>query len=369
MQTSKCLHISFLFISFYLSLTLGSSAQEIINYRKNFFIPNIDGYLGLKCDFHIHTIFSDGTVWPSERVNEAWMDGLDAIAITDHIEYRPNMHYLKADHNSSFEIAKDAALKQSILLIHGTEITKKYPGHFNALFIDDANPISNDNYLLSIDEAIKQGGFIVLNHPRDAVPDGPEWWTPELKDLYQKGYINGIEIFNWNHYYPKAFDFAMENKTTILSCTDIHNSSAQYLNVLKMQRRPMTIVFAKERTLEGIKDALINQRTVAFFRETLYGNEELLRKLFINSVYIDKAHLIEDAGFKYVNIINVSDLTLILKPINTSIANDLIQLYPQGSALIKVPDTKKDMNPSIEFEVQNLFIRSNKKLKIKLIYL
>ena len=48
-------------------------------------IPDIMGYQTLKCDFHIHTVFSDGQEWPSMRVNEAWNDGLDAIAITDHI--------------------------------------------------------------------------------------------------------------------------------------------------------------------------------------------------------------------------------------------------------------------------------------------
>lgn len=47
------------------------------------------GFHVLKCDFHTHTIFSDGRVWPTMRVDEAWKDGLDAIAITDHIEVRP----------------------------------------------------------------------------------------------------------------------------------------------------------------------------------------------------------------------------------------------------------------------------------------
>ena len=59
------------------------------NIRENINIPGFDGYEVLKCDFHIHTVFSDGRVWPDMRVNEAWQQGLDAIAITDHIEYRP----------------------------------------------------------------------------------------------------------------------------------------------------------------------------------------------------------------------------------------------------------------------------------------
>ena len=57
-------------------------------YRTEINIPGFDGYQTLKCDFHIHTVFSDGTVWPSVRVQEAWQEGLDVIAITDHLEYR-----------------------------------------------------------------------------------------------------------------------------------------------------------------------------------------------------------------------------------------------------------------------------------------
>jgi len=62
-------------------------------------IPDIPGYITLKCDFHIHTVFSDGTVWPHIRAEEAWREGLDAIAITDHIEYQPHKEDLPKNLN------------------------------------------------------------------------------------------------------------------------------------------------------------------------------------------------------------------------------------------------------------------------------
>ena len=34
--------------------------QTRVNYR----LPDIPGYITLKGDFHMHTPFSDGTVWP-----------------------------------------------------------------------------------------------------------------------------------------------------------------------------------------------------------------------------------------------------------------------------------------------------------------
>ena len=62
--------------------------------RNEINIPGFDDYRVLKCDFHTHTVFSDGLVWPDGRIYEAWQDGLDAIAITDHIEHRINQGLL-----------------------------------------------------------------------------------------------------------------------------------------------------------------------------------------------------------------------------------------------------------------------------------
>jgi hypothetical protein len=76
---------------------------------------------------------------------------LDVIAITDHIEVRPffskvgrwKLNDEQADNfNLWYEVAKPEAEKQNRLLIRGAEITKSIPpGHFNALFTNDNNPI------------------------------------------------------------------------------------------------------------------------------------------------------------------------------------------------------------------------------------
>ena len=36
------------------------------------------------CDLHTHTLFSDGTLSPSQLIDLAWDTGLSAIALTDH---------------------------------------------------------------------------------------------------------------------------------------------------------------------------------------------------------------------------------------------------------------------------------------------
>ena len=134
-------------------------------------VPEIEGYLTLKGDFHMHTVFSDGSVWPDTRIDEAWSDGLDVIAITDHDQYHPNKDYLSTDNNIPFQIASECAREKNILLIHAFEITRKMPpGHFNAWFVSDGNlPELNDTsmqaFLTAIEKLAGQGAFIAWNHP------------------------------------------------------------------------------------------------------------------------------------------------------------------------------------------------------------
>ena len=70
-----------------------------VGYVNRIAIPDVAGYVTLKCDFHVHTVFSDGDVWPTFRVQEALADGLDAIALTDHVEYQPKGEYVSKNRN------------------------------------------------------------------------------------------------------------------------------------------------------------------------------------------------------------------------------------------------------------------------------
>ena len=56
--------------------------------RHEVVLPQVNGYNVYKADLHTHSIFSDGSVAPEYRVKEAWLDGLDVMAVTEHIEYR-----------------------------------------------------------------------------------------------------------------------------------------------------------------------------------------------------------------------------------------------------------------------------------------
>lgn len=174
--------------------------------RNEIQVPDLDGYTTLKCDFHMHSVFSDGLVWPTVRVDEAYRDGLDAISLTEHIEYRPHKQDVVSDHNRSFDLCREQAEKLGILLIKGSEITRAMaPGHFNAIFLSDSNPLEQKDYKDAFREAKKQGAFMFWNHPEwdSQQPDTTKWW-PEHTALYQEGCMHGIEVANGHLYMPEA---------------------------------------------------------------------------------------------------------------------------------------------------------------------
>ncbi len=80
--------------------------QNQEKYDRKLFFPDLDNYRTLLTDFHQHTVFSDGNVWPTIRVEEAIRDGLDAISLTEHLEYQPHKKDIPhTDRNRSYVVA------------------------------------------------------------------------------------------------------------------------------------------------------------------------------------------------------------------------------------------------------------------------
>lgn len=276
------------------------------NYRHNIRIPSIDGYQLLKCDFHIHSVFSDGQTWPDTRVNEAWNQGLDAIALTDHIEYRRYKSFLISDFNKSNEIAVKRGEEIGLIVIPGSEITRKKPlGHINALFIRDANKLEVENEIDAINEAVAQGAFLIWNHP--GWPNDTSTLYPVHQELIKNKKLNGAEVFNGEELYPKVMDWCNAYNLTWFSNSDLHyTGSGAYRDKL---RRPMTLVFVKERSSEGIREALFAGRTLAYFDNCLAGNEEYIREIVSKSVDVK----VVNSQKGTVEISNLSDITFQIK--------------------------------------------------------
>ena len=261
-------------------------------------VPDIEGYKTLIGDFHIHTVFSDATVWPATRVQEAIWEGLDVIAITEHIDTRHqkmvnNGTFVKekCDRDYSYKIAKKAAGK-NILVVHGGEITRGMPpGHFNCLFVKDNDDIcaaaeKNDHdHVLAMEgglrEARKQGAFLMWNHPNwcKQAPNETVMWK-EHKKILKEGLMDAIEIYNMAcGYDPEGHAWALEHNLAMLGNSDCHAPFFMEVDYLHGAHRPVTLVFATEKSLAGVREALDARRSAVFAEGNVYGREQEVRPL------------------------------------------------------------------------------------------
>lgn len=289
--------------------------------RTNIILPGIDGLNCYKADLHVHTFFSDGEISPEERVKEAWIDGLDIMAITDHIETRRQertwLKFLKgyspdkkgfeqintrcsrgvhadsrgivSDLNLSVELARKAVKGYpELTIIKGTEISREpeHIGHYCALFTKDNNIIYSTDDAQTIRNARAQGALITHNHPG--------WerlstdYTEFEKKIYAEGLIDGIEVTNGKDFYPEIVRRAIEKKLYMVSATDIHAATASIYGKQNFYR-DMTLIFAKDKSEKSLRKALLSQKTLGYCGGYIIGEESLLKKFFLASVTVKQA--------------------------------------------------------------------------------
>ena len=322
--------------------------------RHEIALPDIPGYKTLKCDFHIHTVFSDGVVWPTLRVDEAWEDGLDAIAITDHIEGHPKK--LPGQNHQSYEIALPVAKAKNIILVKGGEISRGMPpGHLNAIFVTDVNALNVPDWMEAIGEAVRQGGFVMWNHPgwRKQQPEVTRWMA-EHEAIWQKGWMHGIEVFNEKEWYPEALQWAQDKNLAIIGNSDIHDAYKKRYNTERFPIRPITLVFAKERTEESLKEAMFARRTATLFFNKLVGPKELVEPLVQQSISVSEPFLYQD-GFIYFEVKNSSDIEFtLLKTGNDDSGLPEKTILPRQSTVVARVKQEKGQVRTYSFKLENV---------------
>jgi len=338
------------------------------HHREIIKIPDLPGYQVFKCDFHMHTVFSDGIVWPTVRVREAWEEGLDAIAITDHIENQPSKKFVGGDHNSSYDIALPEAERLNMILIRAGEITRSMPpGHLNALFLSDVNKLDVEDFEDAIDAALAQGAFILWNHPgwEAQQPDDTimfpihERWIKEKK-------IHGIEVFNEKEWYPVVLKWALDHNLAVMGNSDIHDVNEHFYDV-RFSRRPVTLVFARDRSEGAIKEALFAGRSAAWWGNEVAAKGEILRALFDSSVEVKPAHHIDSEGRASFEVHNKSDLTFILESRDENLDFGRFTLFPDGIQVIRLEFPGDSL--SVPVEVVNFHTGMEKNLECEITFM
>ena len=322
--------------------------------------PDVPDYQTLVCDLHIHTAFSDGSVWPDIRVREAILDGVDAIALTEHIEYQPHKDDIPhPDRNRSYEIAKEYAKDKDLIIIHGAEITRSMPpGHSNAIFIKDVNKLIIKDSIAVFREANAQGGFVFWNHPHwpRQKPDGIAELTDMHKLLISEGLLHGIEVVNEGTYSDEALAIAQEHNLAVMGTSDIHGLIDWLFDIPGGGHRPVTLVFANERTEAGIKEGLESRRTVAWFKNNLIGNESILKPLIQSCLEAGEASYIEETSVLVAEIKNNSDARFILRNLSDltfHLNTDIIEIPPQSSVKLNIKTKTVGNSANLNFEVLN----------------
>ena len=360
--------------------------------------PDTENYLTITSDLHTHSVFSDGHVWPNIRVAEAMKDKLDAIAITEHLEYQPHIRYIpNKNRNIAFLEAKKAAEETDLIVIAGSEITREMPpGHLNAVFIKDANTLFNidesllpearrrmseavniedlsdeelevaDQYALgnlyspfeALEEAKRQGAFIFWNHPMwgSQANDGVSRLTEMHKQMIAKDLIHGIEVVNTNEYSEEALQIALDNNLAIIGTSDVHELIEWDYDSSKNEHRPVTLILSEERNQNSIKEALLDRRTIVFYKNKLIGKEENLVPLLDSILGFKSLGYRGDTSILRVEISNNSSSDMTLKNLsayNFSRSDDYIFIPKNETKTIMVKTLEVIKAIKLKFEVLN----------------
>lgn len=349
--------------------------NEVSGRRTEIVLPQVKGFNCYKGDFHIHTSYSDGRVNPAGRVVEAWMDGLDIIAITDHYEgrrgeqnffkviapYNANVKYqsakkangVKADFNAIHQEAVNQLEKSGfpMLLIKGCEMARNAEthGHFNALFLNDLNDLYDEDLAEAFRKVKAQGGIVVHNHPawRRKTSDKTEFH----EQVYGEGLIDGVEVANGYTFYPHIVRRCIDEKLTMFANTDEHTMTAHRFNQLGLYRT-MTIVLAKELTEKAVKDAILKHRTIAYSGGNLIGEESWLVE-YLNAAVDCRVTKVDKKNNEHVYMLtNNSSITLRLRRGKT-----IYELEPFKPILVNIGKDKTDVEATKPvFHVDNMWI-------------
>ena len=363
--------------------------------RTEIILPKIKGYTLYKGDFHVHTIYSDGDVTPRERMREAWYDGLDVIAITDHLEIRtyekfmlkalqpyskdgepfvyqnagagnkknqdaPMMSNLNAGYEEALQYVEREQIP--VLPIRATEIWRRPSevGEFNALFLQDINAICDKDLFECFRRVKEQGGILIHNHP------GWSRKTMEKSEVqvraYSEGWISGVECVNSTTLYPTIIDRCIDEKLTMFANTDVHRPSSQVWARGCGIFRTMTFIMAKECTEKAIKDAILKRRTIAYSANNLIGEVMWLDEFLNAAVTCELLEVNEKKGVRVFQLTNTCSIPFLLRR-----GTALYTLNPFQSLRVSISRNKETgeyYEP--EFQVDNMWSTGDKHPRLTL---
>ena len=231
---------------------------------------------------------------------------------------------------------------------------------------------THDQLMAPFIEAKKQGAFVIYNHPSYA------WWdkkdttlfTNFHKELFNNKILQGVEVVNSGNYNIIAHKLAMKYNLTMLSNTDAHNGLPQHQHG---NHRPITLVFAKDRTTESIHEALKARRTALYFDDYIAARQTEAESFFKSAVKVT----IQKKNRKNEKILEVSLINISKIPFQIKVLSDYdIEKFPLGQVTLAPHNTAvltlKAMwiypqSISLQMQVSNIIISPEESLKTEFV--
>ena len=179
---------------------------------------------------------------------------------------------------------------------------------------------------------------------------------------------------NGNTYYPEVHQWALEKKLTIICNSDIHGLIDFEYDSEEGEHRPITLVFAKDKSRAALKQALFNRRTVAYYKNILIGEQRFLRPLFNASIKILNPDVVLQRDHSAsIQLHNSSDIDYKLNAISGQeeySISEMITLPAHKTVMLKIKKNSKirigENIFRVLYDVSNLLVAPNKGLPIEL---
>jgi hypothetical protein len=217
---------------------------------------------------------------PTQVVDAYATQGYNAIAITEHTSEVNAVQW-----QASLSEAETEGLIKNVTIIPGIEILSQFPlktgnvvwKHVLALFISNYVPYSystyrNNNVQLIFDMIHKTNGVGIVCHSwqlNDRIVSSATaspWWT-----FRNASYLDGWEIFNW------GVGMNEDEIANVIGRGKIYIVAHDFSNQGTVPTQKYNLLFCTENTEAGIKDALMNQRIIAYYYGKVYGTLEALK--------------------------------------------------------------------------------------------
>jgi len=235
--------------------------------------------------------------------------------------------------------------------------------------VKDANKLNQKDVMEVFREAKKQGALVFWNHPHWTAqkPNAVATLTDMHLKLLAEGLFAGIEIYNSSTYSDEALELAREHQLAILGNSDVHGPIDWGYDVSKGEHRPVTLVFATEKSVDAMKKAMEEQKTAVWFKNTLVGDAQFISPLVEQSLEISRTG---EGPVPRVLIHNHSDADYILENLSDYRLHNqakvfIVKAHQITPIQVKTVETLESFE--LRFRVLNAFSSPDTHPEIKLV--